>query len=175
MKKSAISFIILFISVTLVNTIAQDSYEPKKAICVVSPTQGNVVTGTITFIKVEEGIKVIADIQGLSKGKHGFHIHEFGDCSAPDGTSAGGHFNPSKTLHGAPHVADRHAGDMGNIEADESGKGHLEYVDRTITMDGEASIIGKSMIIHASEDDYSTQPTGNAGARIACGIIEVAK
>jgi superoxide dismutase, Cu-Zn family len=146
-----------------------------KAVCVVYPTQGNNVTGTITFTKVDNGVKVVADLQGLSAGKHGIHIHECGDCSAADGTSAGGHFNPMAKSHGAPMDAMRHAGDMGNIEADATGKAHLEYIDKNISFEGMASIIGRSVIVHKSEDDLKTQPTGNAGARIACGVIGIGK
>jgi Cu-Zn family superoxide dismutase len=146
-----------------------------KAVCVVYPTQGNNVTGTITFTKVDDGVKVVADLQGLTAGKHGIHIHECGDCSAADGTSAGGHFNPMAKSHGAPMDAMRHAGDMGNIEADATGKAHLEYVDKNISFEGMASIIGRSVIVHKSEDDLKTQPTGNAGPRIACGVIGIGK
>lgn len=146
-----------------------------KAICMVYPTQGNSVTGTITFTAVDNGVKVTADIHGLSQGKHGFHIHEYGDCSAIDGTSAGGHFNPDGKEHGAPMNMARHAGDMGNIEADSDGNAHLEYVDNTITLTGTKSIIGRGIIVHKSEDDMKTQPTGNAGARVACGVIGIAK
>jgi Cu-Zn family superoxide dismutase len=176
MKNVAVLFTVLLFILTIGNACAQKSdasgKEVKKAVCVINPTQGNNVTGTVTFTKVADGVKVVADIQGLTKGKHGIHIHEFGDCSAPDGSSAGGHFNPESHNHGAPADMNRHAGDMGNIQADESGKGHLEYVDKTMKLDGKESIIGKSMVIHANEDDLKTQPTGNAGGRIACGVIE---
>jgi superoxide dismutase, Cu-Zn family len=146
-----------------------------QAVCVVYPTQGNTVTGIVTFTASEGGIKVIADLQGLSPGKHGIHIHECGDCSATDGTSAGGHFNPLSKTHGAPMDAMRHEGDMGNIVADASGKAHLEYIDTMIALEGENSIIGRSVIIHKNEDDFKTQPTGNAGARVACGVIGIGK
>jgi Cu-Zn family superoxide dismutase len=157
--------------------IAQNAPSKKveKAVCVLYPTLGNKVTGVVTFTKVEGGVKVVADIEGLSKGKHGFHIHEYGDCSGLDGSTAGGHFNPDAKSHGAPNVSERHAGDMGNIEADDSGQGTLEYVDSTISLEGKNSIIGKAMIIHANEDDLKTQPTGNAGNRLACGVIGIAK
>jgi Cu-Zn family superoxide dismutase len=145
------------------------------AICVVYPTQGNNVTGTVTFTRVEGGVKVVADLQGLSAGKHGIHIHECGDCTAADGTSAGGHFNPMSKTHGAPADVNRHEGDMGNIEADNTGKAHLEYIDNAISLDGEASIIGRSVIVHKNADDFKTQPTGNAGARVACGVIGIGK
>ena len=146
-----------------------------KAICVLYPTQGNTVTGTVTFTRTDAGIKIVADLKGLSKGKHGFHIHEFGDCSAADGTSAGGHFNPMSMSHAGPMDNMRHEGDMGNIEADDSGNAHLEYVDKMISFDGIHSIIGKSIIVHKGEDDFKTQPTGNAGPRVACGVIGLAK
>jgi len=146
-----------------------------KAVCVVYPTKGNAVTGIVTFTKVEGGVKVVADLQGLTKGKHGFHIHECGDCSSSDGASAGGHFNPMAKSHGAPMDAMRHEGDMGNIEADENGKAHMEYTDKNISFEGAASIIGRSVIVHKDEDDLKTQPTGNAGARVACGVIGIGK
>ena len=146
-----------------------------KAVCVIYPTQGNTVTGTVTFTKVDGGVKVVADLQGLSAGKHGIHIHECGDCSAADGSSAGGHFNPMAKSHGAPMDAMRHEGDMGNITADAAGKAHLEYVDKNITLEGMTSIIGRSIIVHKNEDDLKTQPTGNAGARVGCGVIGIGK
>ena len=146
-----------------------------KAICVLNPTTGNNVTGTVTFTKINEGIKVIADMQGLSKGKHGIHIHEFGDCSAVDGTSAGGHFNPEGMTHAGPMDKMRHEGDMGNIEADENGKAHLEYIDKSISLEGKHSIIGRSVVVHKGEDDMKSQPAGNAGPRVACGVIGTAK
>ena len=146
-----------------------------KAVCVLYPTQGNNVTGTITFTKVENGVRIVADIKGLTKGKHGFHIHECGDCSSVDGSSAGGHFNPGGKSHGAPMDMMRHMGDMGNIEADEQGHAHLDYVDNMMTLEGDNSIIGRSVIIHKGEDDFKTQPTGNSGARVACGVIGIAK
>ncbi|NVO18455.1 MAG: superoxide dismutase family protein [Bacteroidetes bacterium] len=145
------------------------------AVCVINPTQGNTVSGLISFTKVEGGIKVTADLEGLAPGKHGIHIHECGDCSAADGSSAGGHFNPMAMNHGAPMDAMRHEGDMGNIEANDSGKAHMEYVDHSISLEGSSSIIGRSVIIHKNEDDLKTQPTGNAGPRIGCGVIGIAK
>lgn len=162
----------IFITLFFVAFSFSCSQERKIAQCAMNPTEGNNVTGTITFTKVSDGVKVEADISGLTKGKHAIHIHEFGDCSAPDGSSAGGHFNPAAKQHGAPDAGERHAGDMGNLQADDSGNSRLEYIDHTMTLDGENSIIGKSVIIHENEDDFTTQPTGNAGGRIACGVIE---
>jgi superoxide dismutase, Cu-Zn family len=170
-------YIILAISFLLssVNGLNAQNNEKKMAVCKLNPAQGSNVTGTVTFIQVKEGIKVVADIQGLSKGKHGFHIHEKGDCSAPDASSAGGHFNPEGNTHGGPPDMERHVGDLGNVEADASGKVHYEYTDVMLTFEGKNSIIGKSVIVHAKTDDFVTQPTGNSGARVACGVIEVSK
>jgi superoxide dismutase, Cu-Zn family len=187
MKKLRSVMIILAIAVFSINVMAQQDMNKKDmanmkdtkithpAVCILYPTLGNKVTGTVRFTQVSGGIKVEADLQGLTKGKHGIHIHECGDCTAPDGTSAGGHFNPKTMSHGAPMDAMRHEGDMGNIEADEAGNAHLEYVDKTLSFDGDASIIGRSVIVHQNEDDMKTQPTGNAGPRIACGVIGIAK
>ena len=146
-----------------------------KAICVLYPTQGNTVTGIVTFTKVEGGIKIVADLKGLTPGKHGIHIHECGDCSAADGTSAGGHFNPTASEHGSPTEKMHHEGDMGNIIADKSGKAHLEFIDKSLSFEGINSIIGRSVIVHKDVDDMKTQPTGNSGARVACGVIGIAK
>lgn len=147
----------------------------QKAVCVLHPTNGNTVTGVVIFTLTDNGIKVVADLHGLSKGKHGFHIHECGDCSSGDGSSAGGHFNPDKKSHGAPMDLVRHEGDLGNVDADDSGNAHLEYIDKMISFEGDHSIIGRSIIVHKIEDDFKTQPTGNAGARVACGVIGIGK
>jgi Cu-Zn family superoxide dismutase len=149
--------------------------EVTKANVVLNPTEGNNVRGVVTFTQTGSSVKVVAHIEGLTPGKHGFHVHEFGDCSSKDGTSAGGHFNPAGAQHGAPEAAVRHAGDMGNIEADQSGVAHLEYVDPVAKLSGQGAIIGHGMIVHAKADDLKTQPTGNAGGRLACGVIGIAK
>ena len=145
-----------------------------KAVAVLHPTQGNSTEGMVTFTRTENGIKVIADVSGLTPGKHGFHIHEYGNCSKADATSAGGHFNPDNKPHGAPTDKERHVGDLGNITADEEGKAHLEWLDPMIAFEGKHSIIGRAVVVHASEDDLKSQPTGNAGPRVACGVIGVA-
>ena len=148
---------------------------PTKAIAVLYPTKGNSVQGVVTFTKSGEEIKIVADLTGLTPGKHGFHIHEFGDCSSPDGNTAGGHFNPRKNPHAGHDAAQRHEGDLGNLEADSSGKAHLELTDTMIEMSGDNSIIGRGVIVHEKEDDLKSQPVGNAGARVACGVIGPAK
>ncbi len=146
-----------------------------KAVAVLQPTSGSKVTGTVTFTQTTAGVRVTADISGLTPGPHGFHIHEKGDCSAPDGASAGGHFNPEKHQHGGPDATERHAGDLGNLSADESGKAHLERTDSVMKMSGENTIVGRAVIVHEKADDLKTQPTGDAGGRLACGVITDAK
>ncbi len=133
--------------------------------------QDSKVKGTVTFTKVSGGVRIVADVEGLAPGEHGFHIHEHGSCEG-DGTSAGGHYNPTNTKHGGPDDLERHVGDFGNLLADDEGKAHYERIDSVISLEGEQSIIGKSLVIHADRDDFVTQPTGNSGKRVACGLIE---
>jgi len=148
-----------------------------KAVAAVRPTAGNMASGTVTFTQEGDGVRAVADITGLKpNGKHGFHIHEFGDCTAPDATSAGGHFNPMGTKHGAPTDPQHHGGDFGNLQADADGKAHLDLTMPGISLNaGPTGIVGRGVIVHLMEDDFKTQPTGNAGARIGCGAIGIAK
>lgn len=120
-------------------------------------------------------MRVTAHVTGLTPGKHGWHIHEKGDCTAPDATSAGGHYNPDSMPHAGPDAAQRHSGDMGNLVADSGGVAHMEYVDTVMRLQGPNAVVGRAVIIHAGEDDLTTQPTGNSGARVACGVIEAAQ
>jgi len=143
---------------------------------VLRPTEGNKVGGIVRFTEVADGVQVQAEITGLTPGKHGFHVHEFGDCSAADLASAGAHFNPTNKPHGGPDTAERHVGDMGNVEADASGTAKLDYVDHDISLtNDQRSVIGRSAVVHAKPDDLKTQPAGDSGARIACGVIGIAK
>lgn len=147
--------------------------EPAKAVARLEPTEGNTASGVVTFEQMNGTVRIVADISGLEPGAHGFHIHETGDCSAPDATSAGGHFNPQGYQHGAPDAAEHHAGDLGNIEASEDGTAHLELeVDYLTLTSGETSVMDKAVIVHSDPDDFTSQPTGNAGSRLACGVIE---
>jgi len=146
-----------------------------KAVAVVNPLSASGVSGQVTFAKAEGGVKVTVKVAGLKPGSHGFHIHEFGDCSAADGTSAGGHFNPTGDPHAGPKEAKRHEGDMGNIEADKDGAATLDYVDPKLSFEGPGSVLGRGIIVHAAPDDFKTQPTGNAGGRVGCGVVGVAK
>jgi Cu-Zn family superoxide dismutase len=147
--------------------------EVTKAAAQLEPKSASEVSGMVTFTKVGDEVQVVADIQNLKPGKHGFHIHEKGDCSAADATSAGGHFNPTQKHHGGPMTLDHHTGDLGNIEADASGKAHLDWKGK-LSLSGKDSIIGRSIVVHEKEDDLKTDPAGNSGARIACGTINAA-
>jgi Cu-Zn family superoxide dismutase len=120
-------------------------------------------------------VKVVAHVEGLSPGqKHAIHVHQFGDCSAPDAMSAGGHYNPEGHQHGLPETEKRHAGDLGNLAADSEGKAHYEITVDNISIAGVKNpVIGRAVIVHAKTDDGG-QPVGNAGARIACGVIGIA-
>ena len=162
--------------IALAQTPAAKSAASSKGVSVLHPTTGNKVSGTVTFTPAADGVQVHAEISGLTPGKHGFHVHEFGDCSAADASSAGAHFNPTNQPHAGPDATARHEGDMGNVEADASGNAKLDYVDHQISLTNDAkSAIGRSVVVHAKPDDLKTQPSGDSGARIACGVIGWAK
>lgn len=151
------------------------------AVAVMFPTEGNDVSAKVTFVQTKAGVRVTAEVSGLNPNqKHGFHIHEFGDLSAADGTATGGHYNPEGHDHALPEGTPgnngvRHAGDLGNLEADADGHALYQQTFDNITIAGTQNpILGRGVIIHAKTDDGG-QPTGNAGARIAQGVIGVAK
>lgn len=143
------------------------------AVAELAPLGASGVSGTVSFTPGDGDVHIAARIHGLSPGDHGFHIHEFGDCSALDGASAGEHFNPGSSEHGAPGASKHHAGDLGNLVG--AGADKLVTLDRRVTgftlEAGPRGIVGRSVIVHAAPDDYGTQPAGNSGARIACGIV----
>ncbi len=146
-----------------------------QAVAVMHATDGNSVEGTVLFTQTEQGVRVEANISGLdADSMHGFHIHEYGDCRASDGTSAGGHFNPEEAEHGGPDDDMRHVGDLGNLQSDADGNATAEFVDPQLQLSGMTSILGRGVIIHAGEDDLVSQPTGDAGGRLSCGVIGVA-
>ena len=142
------------------------------------PTKDSTVAGTINFSLVDGQLRASGDITGLKPdSEHGFHIHEKGDCSAPDGTSAGGHFNPGSSEHGSISAAMHHGGDMPNIKADAQGNAHIDgpvASNVNVGVGDGFDIVGRGLIVHADPDDYKTQPTGNAGARLACAVINKA-
>ena len=133
---------------------------------------GSHVSGSVGLTQMGEKLLIEARVSGLTPGEHGFHVHEAGDCSATDGSSAKGHFNPGSKAHGHHGGHDRHAGDLPNLVADANGNAiyRAEVVGLSLS-DGPNSILGRSMVIHADPDDYQSQPAGNSGKRIACGVI----
>jgi len=150
-----------------------------KAVCVL---KGDVVQGTVWFNQEGDGkpVSVTGEIKGLAPGLHGFHVHEFGDTT--DGcTSAGPHFNPHGKTHGGPGDGERHAGDLGNVTAGADGVAKIDLKDVQISLSGALSVVGRTMVVHADQDDLGkgghelSKTTGNAGARVACGVIGVAK
>ncbi|MCX7556150.1 superoxide dismutase family protein [Xanthomonadaceae bacterium JHOS43] len=137
-------------------------------------TEGNTATGTLTLAAESGGVHITGSLTGVAPGgMHGFHVHETGDCSAPDASSAGPHFNPEGHAHGHPGHGEHHAGDMPNLAADDSGTLVVDVQVAGITLgDGGATdILGRAIVLHASADDYTTQPAGDSGPRIACGVI----
>ena len=144
-----------------------------KAIAQLQPTKGSKTTGEATFEQVGDQVHVVASIHGLKPGQqHGFHIHEAGDCSSGDGMSTKGHFNPLGKPHA--HPGSGHAGDLPALQSDASGNARVDIMATGMSVSpGPTSVVGRGLIVHADPDDYKTQPTGNAGARIACGVIRL--
>jgi Cu-Zn family superoxide dismutase len=142
------------------------------AVATLTPTQGNSVRGLIMFHEMHDHLMVHAHISGLApNSEHGFHLHDVGNCASPDGTSAGGHFNPAHTAHG-PQDAEHHAGDLPSLKADADGVVDQKFMLHGVGLkEGPTSIDGRSVVLHANPDDYKTQPAGNAGPRIACGVV----
>jgi Cu-Zn family superoxide dismutase len=169
MKKSLTPMIVFLLSGIFANCAF--GADITKAHAVIAPTQGHVVLGNVSFTQEAAGVRLVADISGLKPGAHGFHIHEKGDCSAPDASSAGGHFNPGRQAHGKVGEGAHHAGDLPSLEADAEGKAKLDVTLNSLSLSGEHAIVGRALIVHADPDDFKTQPAGNAGGRVACGVI----
>lgn len=140
-----------------------------------APASGSLVSGKLTASPITGGVRITGEIGGLSRGStHAIHIHEKGDCSAADATSAGGHFNPAQQAHGRAGSGPHHGGDMDNIVADANGVARVDVRALGVSLGGGATDIGgRAVVVHAMPDDYRTQPTGNAGGRIACGVIQL--
>lgn len=150
-------------------SVAADSAEAE-----ILATEGQDTGGVIRFTRVGDEVRIEGTVTGLTPGEHGFHIHATGDCSAPDASSAGGHFDTGGHPHGPPDSPpdQHHLGDFGNITADENGEAQVSLTSSRLSMSGPDSIIGKAVIVHADPDDLHSQPSGNAGARVGCGVIQ---
>ncbi|MCW5640155.1 MAG: superoxide dismutase family protein [Rubrivivax sp.] len=150
----------------------------RQAVVVLASASGSRVSGKLTLVPKGDGVLISGEVGGLApNGQFGFHVHAKGDCSAADAASAGGHFNPAGSMHGRAGGSVHHAGDMDNIVADAGGRAKVDVYLRGVTLGGGAAddIAGRAVIVHADPDDYRSQPAGNAGARVACGVIELAK
>jgi superoxide dismutase, Cu-Zn family len=148
--------------------------EPQEGVARLTPTRGNSASGIVTFREGRDNVIVIAELVGLPpNSSHAIHVHERGNCEAPDASSAGAHFNPRSQPHGEPPEIDRHAGDMPNILSDEHGRARYRAELNLISVaPGPLSVIDKAVVLHARPDDYRSQPAGNAGDRVACGVVQ---
>jgi superoxide dismutase, Cu-Zn family len=179
MKTSLVSFCTMLLAIGLVAAArAADDNEHKaepitNAVAVIMPTKASKsnVGGTIEFQQEKGYVLVTGEVSGLTPGKHGFHIHMFGDLSAPDGTSAGGHYNPHDRPHGGPNSKQRHEGDLGNIEANAQGVAKVNVKASNLNLH---HILGRSLVVHGGADDLKSQPSGNAGPRVGVAVIGLA-
>jgi len=144
----------------------------KQAVAVLMPTQGNDVVGALLLTQHDGYLQVTGKVEGLSPGEHGFHIHEFGDLRDPAGKSAGGHYNPKATKHGGPNDTERHPGDLGNITANAEGVAEVNKKADALKLH---FVLGRSFVVHAGKDDLKSQPSGDAGPRVAVGVIGFAE
>ncbi len=157
---------------TVEKEVTKTNFEHTQLVATVMPVGDSGVSGSVTFTKATNAVSIEGQFEGLEPGKHGFHIHQYGDCRAEDATSAGGHFNPDGHDHAGPEDEMRHMGDLGNIEADENGSASINATDTVIDLQ---QILGRGLVIHSGEDDLTSQPTGAAGSRVACGVIGIAQ
>jgi Cu-Zn family superoxide dismutase len=151
---------------------APSAVPARTATAIVQGLDSSPVKGIVLFTAVPGGVEIDAEITGLTPGRHGFHIHEFGDCSGRAAAAAGPHFNPEGNPHGAPGTARAHAGDLGNLTADAGGRALLKLVSHALTLDGGPSgVVGRSVVVHEKPDNLKSQPAGDAGGGIGCGVI----
>lgn len=171
MKKSVLT---VACGVVLVAGCAMMEQKEPTATATLEPRSGSKVSGTLTFTQIGDVVRVTGEVTGHTKGPKGIHIHEKGDCSAADAMSTAGHFNPHKSKHGGPYDPVKHAGDLGNITFNDAGVAKVNFTvgDISVTRDRPDGIIGRAVIVHAVADDLKTDPTGNAGGRVACGVIK---
>lgn len=171
MKKSVLSVIC---GALLAAGCAGTPGQEVSAVAQLQPRSGSNVSGNVRFTQIGDVVRVTGEITGHTKGPKGFHIHEKGDCSDDKAMSTGGHYNPGGHKHGGPYEPVKHAGDLGNLVFDDAGVARINFTvgDISVTRDKPGGIIGRAVIVHASTDDFTTDPTGNAGGRVACGVIQ---
>ena len=174
MKKSVLAATCGALLVAGCAATSQDEAKEVSAVATLQPRSGSSVSGSVKFTQIGDLVRVTGEITGHTKGPKGFHIHEKGDCSASDGMSTGGHFNPTGHKHGGPYDPVKHSGDLGNITFNAEGVAKINFTvgDISVTKGRPNSIIGRAVIVHAAADDLKTDPTGNAGGRVACGVIQ---
>ncbi len=173
MKKIILSIVVLVAFIIGCKTSSDSSNTQKLDLTFESKSNSN-VTGTASFVEKKGQVTFVAKMAGLKPGVHAIHIHEKSDCSSPDGKSTGGHWNPTFKNHGKWGVGDYHKGDIGNFTADANGNGTITLTTNEWCIgctDATKDILGKGLIVHQDPDDFTTQPTGNAGARVACSAI----
>jgi Cu-Zn family superoxide dismutase len=163
---------LLFATATLLGACASTPSGPR-ATAQLQPTTGNATSGSVSFVQKGNKVLVSGEIRGLKpNAEHGFHVHEKGDCSSGDGMSAGGHFNPTGAPHGVHGMGMHHTGDLPSLKADAGGIARFNFESGSLAVgSGVTDIVGKGLIVHRDPDDYKTQPTGNAGPRLACAVI----
>ena len=166
----------IFLSIALLALLSACASTPvgPSATAQLAPTKGNATSGTIRFAQQGDKVLVTGEVRGLKpNAEHGFHVHAIGDCSSGDGMSAGGHFNPTNTAHGAHDSAAHHAGDLLSLKADASGTAQVNFLSAGVSVGaGNTDVIGHGLIVHRDPDDFTTQPTGNSGPRLACAVIK---
>lgn len=175
MLTKTFSFALVALSATL--SVAQQAQKPQyqgpqQAVCVLVPMSGSEAHGPLVLSQREGYVQVTGQVEGIKPGEHGFHIHMFGDLRSKDGMSAGGHFNPGMHMHGGPNSPDHHAGDLGNIKANDQGVADVDAKAEGLRL---FQVLGRSIVVHADPDDLKSQPSGNSGARIAVGVIGLAE
>ena len=163
----------LALGLIVLSACAAPAMKAPAAVARLQSTTGNTASGSVNFEQSVGKVRVRGEIRGLKpNAEHGFHVHEKGDCSSGDGVSTGGHFNPDMKPHGAPNSMAHHAGDFPALKTDAAGVARFDFEATAISLgSGIADVIGRGLIVHANPDDYTTQPTGNAGARLACTVI----
>lgn len=170
MKRTHAGLLLSALMATLLGACATPATGPM-ASADLQARSGSSVSGKVTFSETNGRLRVDAQVAGLTPGEHGFHVHEAGDCSAPDASSAKGHFNPAGKAHGHHASAEHHGGDMPNLVASANGEARFSGEIDGLSLSGMTGVMGRSIVIHADPDDYKSQPAGNSGKRIACGVI----